>query len=403
MAGSAIDVFTDFVLSTGPAFLTGPEDIVNDAVKNTYTLPRFIFGKTMREMVQGGNSVKDNIFLGVDSNSANYKPNAEFNYRNPQVLSQWSIPWRFTKDEMVWTDHEIGLNVGEMSQGARIQKFKDIKYSKEMNLYTGLLKFIDDQFWAGPDVAEMEASDGETPYTLNAFITENGSADLPNTAQFGTVPLNGPDATAWTTVMGIAPASKPNWRNAVELYGVVGPLSGDTGSNATTHLFRAMSRGYFRVRFDQVPKYPRISDPASVPSFYATSLWGVGIYESALRQGQDTFVWTGRQDPAFGSPTFRGVEIVYISDLDTAALYAGAAGALATEVTATLNGPRYYGINGQFMLKTIHRDRYFYKKAPFSPSKQPYTHIMIVDMWHNNVCRSRRRHVQVSPSATAFA
>ena len=125
---------------------------------------------------------------------------------------------------------------------------------------------------------------------------------------------------------------------------------------------------------------------------------GISGYEEALRENQDTFVWTGRQDPAFDGPQFRGIEMVYIADLDTVAIFPGTAGSLTTETAAIANGPRYFWINGQYMLKVIHRDRYFYKKRPFSPSSQPYTHIMIVDIWHNNPCRTRRRHAIVYPS-----
>lgn len=394
MSGTAIDVFTDFMLSTGPAFLTGPEDIVNDAVKVTYTLPRFIFGKTMREMIQGGNSIKDNIFLGVDSNSANYKPNAEFNYRNPQVLTQWSISWRFTKDEMVWTDHEIGLNTGEMSEGARHQKFKTLKFSKEQNLYTGLMQFVDDQFWAQPDTVEMEASDGEKPYTLAAFITQGGAGAPPLQGATGIAPLDGFGGT-WTTVMGINPTTKVAWRNAVEPYDGFGAMVGFAGDK---HIFTAMSRIYYRLRFDRLPRHPQYSDPTSAPTFIPASLFGLTRYEDSLRVNQDTFVTAGRQDPAFDGPQYRGIELVYVSDLDAAALYNNT-GTPASEAAAAITGPRFWFVNGQYILKTIHRDRFFYKKPPFSPSKQPYTHIMIVDIWHNNVCRSRKRQGMVVPEA----
>ncbi len=393
MSGSSIDVFTDYMVSTGPSFLTGPEDIVNDAVKTTYTLPRFIFGKSMREMIQGGNSIKDNIFLGADSNSANYKPNAEFNYRNPQVLTQWSIPWRYTKDEMVWTDHEIGLNTGEMSDGARHHKFKTLKYSKEQNLYTGLMQFLDDQFWAQPDVVEMEASDGEKPYTLAAFITQAGSGSPPTAGSTGIAPLDG-FGGAWSTVMGINPTTKVAWRNAVEPYDGIGLAS---AGGVVAHIFVAMSRMYYRLRFDRLPRQPQYSDPTSVPTFIPCSLNGISKFEAALRMNQDTFVAAGRQDPAFDGPQFRGIELVYVSDLDTAALYNNT-GTPAAEAGAAQIGARFWFVNGQYVLKVIHRDRFFYKKPPFSPSKQPYTHIMIVDIWHNNVCRSRRRHGIVAPS-----
>lgn len=394
--GSSIDVFTDFMLSTGPAFLSGPEDIVNDAVKSTYTLPRFIFGKSMKDMIQGGNSIKDNILLGTDSNSANYKPNAEFNYRNPQVLTQWSIPWRYTKDEMVWTDHEVGLNTGEMSSGARHQKYKSIKLSKEQNLYTGLMQFLDDQFWAPPDVVEMEASDGEKPYSLTAFVCDGGGAATQGATSIA--PLDGFGGT-WTTVMGINPTTKVAWRNALEPYNKLGAAAAASGAS-DIHVFTAMSRLYYRLRFDRLPKRPDLSDATSVPTFAPCSLSGISQYENALRSSQDTFVWTGRQDPAFDGPQFRGIELVYVSDLDTAAIN-GFSGTPVNESTATggFTGPRFHFINGMYILKVIHKDRFFYKKPPFSPSKQPYTHIMITDIWHNNVCRSRRRHGRVVPAA----
>ncbi len=390
--GTAIEFFTDFVLNTGPAFLKGPEDIVNDAVKSTYTLPRFIYGKSMKDMVQGGNSIKDNILLGADSNAQNYKPNAEFNYRNPQVLSQWSVPWRFTKDEMVWTDQEIGLNTGEMSRGARHHKFKTLKYSKEQNLYTGLLEFLDDQFWAAPDTTEMEGTDGETPLSLPCFITETGIAADVST---GTLPTNGPDGTAWATVMGIDPAVKTGWQNQAIKYASIGAATG-----TAPHLFNAFSKTYYKTKFERLPRRGDLSDPTSVPHFIGASLTGISNYEDALRINQDTFVATGRQDPAFAGPQFRGIEMVYMSDLDTAALYedsTGGDGNLATEALADITGARYYWVNGKYILKVIHSDRYFFKKRPFSPSKQPYTHICIVDVWHNNVCRSRKRQAIVTP------
>lgn len=110
-----------------------------------------------------------------------------------------------------------------------------------------------------------------------------------------------------------------------------------------------------------------------------------------------------RASRSLPGPQFHGIELVYMSDLDTAALYAGAAGSLVSEVSATLDGPRFFGVNGGYVLKAIHRDRYFYKKPPFSPSKQPYTHIMLVDIWHNNPARSRRRQFIVTPTAAAIA
>ena len=189
---------------------------------------------------------------------------------------------------------------------------------------------------------------------------------------------------------------KTGWQNGVFKYDEAGAAATVTNR---PHIFEAFAYMYYKTKFDRLPKYEAYSDKTSVPVFIGASIEGVAQYEAALRASQDTFVSTGRQDPAFNGPTYRGIEMVYISDLDTAALY-GADGTLLTENAATLGGPRYYCVNGMYMLKVIHSERYFYKKKPFSPSNQPYTHICIVDIWHNNVCRSRRRHAIVTPLAT---
>lgn len=387
MTGSALEVFTDFMTVTGPAFLKGPEDVINEAVKNTYTLPRFIEGKSMSDMLQGGNSIKDTIFFNDDSNYQHYKPNAEFTYRNPQVLTEWSIPWRFTKDEMTWTDHEVGLNTGELSEGARFHKYKTLKRTKEQNLWSGFMNGMEDDLWAAPDATTMEATSGTAPYSIPCFINE-----------FSDGVSGAGHYSGWTTVQGIDPdptAGEAKWNNRLQNYAQSPQVGWD--------LFPAFSKMFYQLRFDRLPKMGHLSDPTSVPNFIATSLTGIANYEDGLRQNQDLFVTSGRQDPSYNHPRFRGIDVVYIANLDTAAIFpTGSGGALSTELdtAGTTNaGPRYFWINGRYMLKVFHRERYFYKKAPFSPSRQPFTKIMIVDCWHNLVCRSRRRHGIVVPSA----
>ncbi len=381
--GSALETFTDFVKSTGPAFLKGPEDVINEAVKNTYVLPRFITGKDMSEMIQGGAEIKDDILFDEDSSYEHYQPNAEFTYRNPQVLTQWSIPWRFVKNEMVWTDHEIGLNTGELSQKSRFHKFKTLKRTKEQNLWAGMMNGLEDDLWAAPDNATMESTTGTKPYSIPTFVNE----------ETNTVPQG------FTTLQGINPANEAKWRNQVESYNA----APDATTSEVWVGFKAFSKMFYQVRFDRLPKQPELSEPVTVPNFIACSLNGISQYEVALRVSQDTFVTTGRQDPAYNHPRYRGIDVVYVSNLDTAAVFpTGSGGSLSTETdtAGTTNaGPRYYFINGEYMKSVIHNERWFHKLDPFSPSRQPFTKIMIVDLWYNFVCRSRRRHGIVNPSA----
>jgi hypothetical protein len=406
MAGSAIDTFGDFMLSTGPAFLTGPEDVINEAVKHTYLLRRILSGKDMTETLQGGSTIKDIIFFDEDSTYESYKPNPSFTYRNPQVLTEHEIDWRFSKADMVWTDHEIALNTGDLSKSARFHKFKTLKRTKEQNLWTSIMNGMEDELWAAPpaDGGLVEDTDGDTVYSFPMTITDQGwdTSGTASVVPVLTAANNHPEG--WTTVQGINPADQAKWTNRVEFY-TDGPTS-TTGFD----LFPAMSRMWHRLRFDQLPMRPDLSDRTTVPQFIACSLAGLTNYEDMLRNSQDAFVMAGRQDPAYNHPTFRGIDLIYVSTLDDAAIYDGgiATTGYVDEATATAaefhggsgarSGPRYWFINGKYLNKIFHRDRYFYKKPPFTPSQQPFTHVMVVDIWHNCFNRSRRRHGIISPN-----
>ena len=106
-----------------------------------------------------------------------------------------------------------------------------------------------------------------------------------------------------------------------------------------------------------------------------------------------------RQDPSFDA-SFRGIEVEYIEGFDDASLYQATSTTFGTEATAAVTGPRFWFINGTYMLHVWKSDRYFHKIPTFQPSAQPMTSISMYDCWHNMVCRSRRRQGLVVPVAT---
>jgi len=392
--GAALEVFDDFVLATGPANLTGPESVINDATKNSPFLKHLLSGSSMSEMLQGGESIKDELFLQEVRNFKSYKPNARHNWTNPQVLSRWSIPWRFSMDHMSWTDQEIMLNSGDMSEAALFRKYKDMKKKLEMNLWTSFTNGLEEQCWAVPDPDEMEETDGLEPNSL--FLFNNEFTDA--TDGDGLFPSYRNANGGPNTVQGLSPLRYPRWDNQRIDYGDVGLQSAATNR----HLFEAFDRLYRQLRFERMPYKPEFSEPTSAPAFITASNNGISIYENSLRVNQDHFRWKG-QDPAYPSASYKGVQMLYISELDSAAVYpTGAGSTLSTEddVGGTTNqGPRYQFWNPRYLLKAIHRERYFFKKRPFSPSNQPWNHICPVDIWHNNCVRSRRRLGCVYPSA----
>lgn len=382
MDGSNLEVFEDFVLSTSPANLTDANSLVNDCTKRNYLLGRFMKGRDMADMVQGGEYIKDEIYLRERRNTKNYKTNAKHSWQNPQVLTRWSIPWRFTMDHMSWTDQEIDLNNADLSEKARFKKYKDLKRSKEMNLWTGFLNTLEEQLWAQPDEDEMETLNdgGEIPNSLACFITEETDGV--------------PYTYAGTEVMRIDVTQYPKWDNQRETYNEIGTYS--TGKN----LFTAFDKLRRKVGFSKLPMRGDLSERMSAPWFYACSDGGLTDFETTLRVNQNVLRWGGGQDPAYPHPTHKGVDVIYCETLDDAQLYDPATGtAAADESLADLKGGRFYAVDGRYMLKCIHSKRFFYKKRPFSPSNQPWNHIMPVDIWHNQACRSRQRQGIISPSA----
>lgn len=394
--GADLSAFGDLMLFQGPAFLSGADDLVNLANKRTFTMTRFIQGKDIEEMIQGGSKIKDEVLFNAKSDYQHYKPNQSFDYSNPQVFTEWEVDWRFTTDNMQWTDHEIGLNSGEMSRKAKIHRFKNLKRKLEMNQLTNFLNKMDSECWAVPNSTKMEGGSGTDPYSIPVFVNELSNASDPAAAATGKY-------ATWTgNVMNLDPAftgfAGGKWQNERASYS-------DVASASTSNLFQALSLMFYRLHYDRLPRRPELGEASTWPNFIATSLGGIIQYERLLRISQDFFL-AGRQDPAFPNPTFRGVPLVYIDDLDTALIFpTGAAGALASESNAgtwvggtNKAGPRYFVLTGQYFVMVVHSERWFWKKRVELP-RQPFNNVIVVDCWHNFLCRARNRQGIIYPTA----
>ena len=172
MTGAPISAFPDVGLTTGPAILTSDVAFVNEVQRNTYTIPRFMTGKQASDMLQGGETIRDDIYFDLKSSYTHYLPNQSFSYNNPQVLTQWSVAWRFTKAEATWTAQEIGLNANQLNSKARHHRFKKLLNAKIMNLMTDLSEGFEVDMWRVPSSTSMEAATGSVPYSIPTFVTE---------------------------------------------------------------------------------------------------------------------------------------------------------------------------------------------------------------------------------------
>jgi hypothetical protein len=414
---AALDTFTTLMQSTGPAWMTGPEVIVNDALRTTYTGNRIASAGNMVEMIQGGDQIEDIVYLteagGNGSGLQRYDPNDAFEYDHAQPGTKWTAPWAFAWASMSWTKQDIGLNVESMGKKYRSQVYKRVMYEKHQNLFTRVCNGMEDEFWAVPKKDDMEDTSPtgkRQPYSIPVFVNEFSNGLIPEAVDASET------AAAWTSVQGITVADHTNWA-PYSVGGGTGAADNpagydfDAGSAAgTATLFPVFTKAWWNLRFDRLPKGAQYSDKTSSPQVIWCSLQGIVNYEHALLMNQDTFRGAGKasgQDPAYDGPTFRNTPLEYIASLDTATLYSdgtsGGAGAVdetSTNSTA-ISGPRYYWMNTNYLKFIVHNENYCTLTDPISPSDQPFTRVQVMDLWNNTVCRSRKRLGIVGPKEDA--
>lgn len=402
--GSALSTFTDFVNSTGPTYLTSSQDIVNEAVKRTYMLSRWLKGRDISEVVQGGRTIKDDIMLDEAPTARTYQPNETFTPQNPQVLTEWEINWRYVVDHMTATDQEFELqgNFSSMTRSARHQVYKDLKWSKEQRMWTSMFNFMENLLWAQPNKGTMEAAAGTEPYSIPAFVNEytNGLFAVPDAGA-------GLPGGNWTTVMGINPATKTKWVPQQESYGSTSP----TASNADVtnrNIVQAMDRMWMKIRFMPPAFRQEYFEKAELNrQVIAASNSGVSIYQNLMRISQDLYASASRQDPAYVNPAYAGISLVPIESLGSALLYLDATttpDSLVVETSSATDnsGPRYYFLNGNYIKPVWHARRYFNRTEGLTPPNQPFTTFWYVDSWYNVVCRSRQRQGIVYPTGAVY-
>ena len=391
MAGTALANFNDFMAATGPRYLSSAEDVINEAVKNTYVLSRFLKGRGTDKVIQGGKTINDVVLMDESSTYNHYQPNDTFSWQNPQVVDTLEIDWKFSVDHMSWTDQEIELNVGEgLSRDAQKVVYKKLKRIKEMRLWTSMLNGMEDDLWKAPNEAGMETNTGKLPYSIPTFIQERDGAL--------------PDGFSGTDLQGLGVvATGSNYYNQVSTYDANDPdgiIGGGTGSSDS--LIAAFDEMFLKCQF--IPPATKQeyfeNDNLSRQMIFASRA-GVNQYKRALRASNDSLI--SAQDPAYNNPQYSGIDVIYIGALDTAAIYPNTSGAAATfhaedSATAEFTGSRYFWINANYMTPIYHARRYFEKHDPMRHPNQPFTSVQPVDCWWNLFCNSRKRQGIVRPA-----
>lgn len=422
MAGASLNAYLDLVNRTGPAIFAGKEEIVNDAVKQTYGISPFMRGKGIAEMFRGGKYITDEWFPDESTTAVTHLPGASFTWSNPQTSKYWSANYRFLMDHMSVIDQEEDLNGPEQAAGmARFQQIKSMMWGKKQRLMTSVYNKMDNLLFAEPDFNAMEfststSSTASEPYSLAAFVNEYGNGLFNSTG-------TGAAGTAWTTVEGINPTSTGNtkWKNARVTYSSSSTAAAAATGTAATgvvnvgDVIAGFDEMYLQVDFRPPTSFQEYFERAATDRmFVAASKKGYTHMQQSLRARQSTWNWTpSGNNPGISGLNYLGIPIYYWQGLDSATLYPnesatpanttdnvteGAAG-VGSSVNVKGIGPRYYFLHPKYMLPTFHEKWYIRFRDPIKPSDQPEATIIPVSTWYNFVCRSRQRQGILYPLA----
>lgn len=356
--------FTMFVQSTGVKLATSPDNILNDAVLNTYFLGRMLKGRSAAESVQSGESIVDRIQLNDVGTAEFYSPNDDMDIQNVDSMVSIKTNWRFIADHYAYTKQEVDLNSGNPQT-----YYKNLLKAKRQQCKTSTFNKMEAALWDAPSNADMESASGQVPYSIPSLITTDGLAP-----------------SGFTTLMTVNVTNEAGWRNQVEEFDPSNITDADSG------LIRAMDRMWHKVRF---------ISPSGGPSEYfnsdrlqkmviATNLDGITLMQRLARDSNDRLIPANNLGWIAGKPVYAGLPVDYVAKLDTALINGGAA--------ITANEPWFYYLNLEFLFPIFHSTAYMQEMEPKDHPRQPFSKVVWSTTYYNMFMRSRKRQGIIVPN-----
>lgn len=369
--------FADFVLATGQAQLSTPDQILSDAVKQVYGHPCLnasLKGSEVEQVVRGGDLIKEQVQHSAGTQASFYNPNDQFNYVNDQTMKDLTYKWCFLRTSWGYVDQEVKLNTGESQRVL----YKRIAKAKRQAAYIAKLNAMEEQWWGDPSNADQEARTSTTPKPLSirSLITQDGI--IANATAITTAGGDGAPA-AWGatgTIGGQNPTTNTVWRNPTQTYD-------HTAIDST--LLDAKGSMYRKLMF----KAPRTSreffeETAWQKNKIFTSDEGVKTYERIARESNDRFTPGTDGGWVVDGSIYKGVAVQYIKELDTI-------GSAGTGWTA--GKPQYIFVNFNHIFAVISSSKFMQEEPPvnLAPVGRPESWVVNCLSWYAIACNSRKR------------
>ncbi len=386
--------YQEYALSTDDSYLNRAGEVHEAVTLRDHSIRRLMEGKDPEKVIQNGKTIRNFIQLEQKGTTHFFGPGGRETPSDPQVATRHETPWAFIRDDITWDDEALDTHEGDTAQ-----TFFDLKRFLEQKSWLDKINFIETSgLWGVPDSATMETNNPKPKIrhmqSFPVLVNEenNGTANE-------SIPI-GYTGNSVFTVQGVDPrptGDGTGWRCQQRIYsgGPFGP-----GVDEVLHALSWMSR---KVRFRGLPLGKgAYSSKATMPAVVWCSIDGITMMEESMRQAQDTFVYMGRQDPAYPSPTIHGVPVEDLEFWETAGIFpTGAAAAYSTEgdQAGNIGGPRFgfYNLNDIYLV--VHSEKFFYKHPVRTPYDSPTRHTIYVDTYCNLTTQNRRTSGMVFPDA----
>lgn len=362
----SLQAFDSFVKSTGQKIKTGPDQIINDAVKNTYMIERMLRNTGNAQTIQSGERITERIMLKDAGVADFYSPNESLNIQNVDTLTRIDVNWRFMHSHFSYTEQEINLNSGD-----RQTYYKNLLKSKRQAAKTDAYNLMEETLWRTPSAADQESESGKIPYSIPCFVTADNTITVNGEAR-GSVP------TGFTTVETVNPTNEREWSNQLETYDVNSVTDPDVG------LVQAFDNMFLKVRFRAPRSEAEYFERDELQQMViATNREGNNLWLRLTRDANDRLVNAdlGAQQGSIG---YRNLPVEYIAELDQ---------------QLTAGEPQYYFLNLKYLHPVYHTQKYMAEKEPTPSPLQPFTHVVWTDTYYNLMCVSRKRQGLIYHSA----
>lgn len=392
-------LFSNILDETGPKILNGPQMVHYLADRKNYEMQYWMFrGRKMSGMLSGGDELKRRIKGSVGAQAGFYRVgNTEHAPKMPSEGSWLTSYWSFHMGHTAYQIEPLMVNAGGTKPESEIKEtYVTEAWNLVQSLKIAIQNSLDDIFFRKPDFAMMGGTDPEWPHSIPVFLNGWANGLFNPGSNVGSVATEieglgttNPDFARFKPYVGSYGGSGAKGFDPADKENIIRKLG--SAVNKTHMRPPAMDSEYFAPEDDM---------DMEQGGFIACSDYGIGSMSQLYLNSQDR--WADFSDPK-NFPKFRGIPFVYVSTLDDAPLYSNNATlASATDTTteqlAAVVGPRFYGINPNWMKMYWHKDAFVNMLPLFRIGLTTYQQAALTMC--SMTCHDRQAHFFLQPTAS---